>query len=137
MKGMVTGLTAAHLALTIWHGSAHQSLGVQLPPEKTAFVVGVIVMAPIIAALLVWTRYVVAGAWVFCLSMLGSFLFGAYHHYVLLSTDHVHHLPAGSADAHGAFVVSAAVLAVLELACTIYGAFWLGVLRTRRSGPNG
>ena len=45
--------------------------------------------------------------------MLGSLLFGAYHHYVAISPDHVAHLPPG--DAQGLFRVTAQLMVVVEL----------------------
>jgi hypothetical protein len=66
--------------------------------------------------------------------MLGSFLFGVYHHFLVVSEDHVRHLPAGSADVQSAFIVSAAALAVLELVSTVYAAFCLARPGRKRSG---
>ena len=125
-KIVVAGLVAIHLAATLWHGGAHTQLAINLPPEKNVFVYLVILIAPLVAAGLVWTRYFSLGLWVFFLSMLGAFLFGAYHHYVLVSPDNIHHLPTGSPDAHAQFIASAAAIALLELASALYGAFCLG-----------
>ena len=125
-KIVIAGLVAIHLAATLWHGGAHTQLAITLPPEKNAFVYLVILIAPLAAAGLVWTRYFSLGLWVFFLSMLGAFLFGAYHHYMLVSPDNIHHLPAGSPDAHAQFIASAAAIALLELASALYGAFSLG-----------
>ena len=52
-------------------------------------------------------------------SMFGALLFGVYHHFVLVSPDHVSHLPAGAAQ--GLFQVTAAAMAVLELAAVGIG----------------
>lgn len=124
-------LTAIHLAVNLWHGHAHAQLAITLPREKTVFVLVVILIAPVAAASLVWTRHVLVGAGAFFLAMLGALLFGAYHHYVLVSPDNIGHLPGGSASAHSAFIDSAAALALLELASSLYGAFCLGwLLRT-------
>jgi hypothetical protein len=123
----ITGLIALHLAAGIWHGMAHTQLAIVLPFEKTLFVYVVITIAPLLAAGFVWTRYVSIGLWLFFLSMLGAFLFGAYHHYVMVSPDNIAHLPAGSPESHSHFIVSAAVIALLELASALYGAFCLGV----------
>jgi hypothetical membrane protein len=125
MKGTITGLVAVHLGITLWHGNAHQRLGVTLSPEQKLFVYGVIVIAPIVATLLLWLHRETTGAWLFFLSMLGALLFGVYHHYVLVSADNVHYLPAGSAGVRAAFVTSAGALALLELAAVIYGALCL------------
>jgi NADPH:quinone reductase-like Zn-dependent oxidoreductase len=123
---LISALVIVHLVATIWHGDAHQKLSVELEPSKTIFVYAVILIGPVIAALLVWTRFISAGLWVFALSMLGAFLFGAYHHYVLVSPDNIGHLPAVNPDAHSQFINSAAAIALLELAGALTGAFCLG-----------
>jgi hypothetical protein len=124
---LITAFVVVHLAASLWHGGAHTQLAIELPPAKTVFVFVVILIAPIVAALLVWTRYVSIGLWVFLISMLGALLFGAYHHYVLVSPDNIGHLPAGSTESHSQFITSAAVIALLELGSALYGAFCLGV----------
>ena len=121
----ITSLVVVHLVASLWHGSAHTQLGIALPPWKTAFVFVVILIAPIVAAALVWTRYLSAGLWLFFLSMLGALLFGAYHHFVMVSPDNIGHLPTGSPESHSQFITSAAVIALLELAAALYGAFCL------------
>jgi hypothetical protein len=123
---LITALVGFHLVASFWHGSAHAQLAIALPPEKTIFVYVVILIAPIVAAVLVWTRYVSIGLWVFFLSMLAAFLFGAYHHYVLVSPDNIGHLPVGSPESHSQFITSAAIIALLELASALYGAFCVG-----------
>jgi hypothetical protein len=137
MRSVIAGLAVIHLLVTVWHGNAHQALGVLLPPEKMAFVYLVIVVAPVVGGSLVWTRYALAGAWVFALSMLGALLFGAYHHYVSVSPDHISHLPGGSASAQSAFVISAASLALLELAGTVLGVFGIRALKPLRKQTEG
>ena len=124
-KIVIAVLAVLHLGVTLWHGNAHTVLEITLPLAKTAFVVVVIVLAPLVAASLMWTRHAVAGVWLFFVSMLGALLFGVYHHYVLASPDNVGQLPHGSAGAASSFISSAAALAVLELASTIYGALCL------------
>ena len=128
---LITGLVAVHLAASLWHGNAHTRLAIDLPPAKTLFVFIIILIAPIVAAALVWTRYFSIGLWVLFLSMLGSFLFGAYHHYLLVSPDNISHLPAGSPEMHSQFITSAAVIALLELATALYAAYCLGAYRSQ------
>jgi hypothetical protein len=135
MKAVLTGLVAVHLLVTVWHGRAHEALAVTLSPAQNAFVLVVIVLAPILAAILVWTRYLRRGAWVFFVSMLASLFFGVWHHYVLVSADNVHHLPGGGSGAQSSFIQSSAVLALLELVSTLYGAFCL--VRLRATAPPG
>lgn len=129
---LITGLVALHLVATLWHGSAHTALAITLPPEKNLFIYVVILLAPLGAAALVWTRYLTAGLWVFTVSMLGALLFGVYHHYVLVSPDNIGHLPPGSPEAHAQFIDSAALIGLLELASALAGAFCLGAQRARR-----
>lgn len=124
-KLVISALVAVHLAASLWHGSAHTRLAINLPAAKTLFVFIVILIAPIVAALLVWTRYISIGLWVLFLSMLGSFLFGVYHHYLLVSPDNIRHLPAGSPEAHSQFITSAGIIALLELASALYAAYCL------------
>ena len=92
--------------MTLWHGNAHTELAIALSPENNAFVLIVIFIAPLVAASIVWTRFALVGLWMFFLSMLGALLFGAYHHYILVSTDNIGHLPHGSANAHSTFITS-------------------------------
>ncbi len=125
-KIVITGFVAVHLVASLWHGSAHTQLAVALPLEKNIFVYMVILIAPIVAAGLVWTRYISMGLWVFFLSMLGALLFGTYHHYVLVSPDNIGYLPSGTPESHSQFIASAAVIGLLELASALYGAFCLG-----------
>ena len=127
---VITALVAVHLAASLWHGNAHTRLAIYLPPAKTLFVFIVILIAPVVAAALVWTRYFSIGLWVLFLSMLGSFLFGAYHHYLLVSPDNISHLPAGSPEMHSQFITSAGVIASLELTAALYAAYSLGAYRS-------
>ena len=131
---VIAVLVAIHLAVTLWHGNAHTELGIALPPEKNVFVVVVILIAPLVAAALVWTRHTLVGLWLFFLSMLGALLFGAYHHYILVSPDNIGRLPHGGANAHSTFIASAGALALLELASALYGAFCLGSRSARLHG---
>jgi len=131
-KLAVTALAALHLLVTLWHAQAHGELGIGLPPWKLAYVYAVIVIAPPLAAALIWTRFARAGLWIFTLAMVGSLLFASYHHYILVSPDNVAHLPEGSAEARARFVDSAALSALLELGAALCGAFALG--RAARAG---
>jgi hypothetical protein len=121
-----------HLVATLWHGDAHQRLAIDLPPLKDVFVYLVILAAPLVAAVLVWTRRLEAGLLIFTFSMVGALLFGAYHHYVLVSEDNIAHLPDGAAHLHAQFTSSAAAIALLEVAGALVGAFCLGSVRSRR-----
>jgi hypothetical protein len=60
-KIVITGLVIVHLAASLWHGSAHTHLGIELSTEQTLFVYIIVIIAPIVAAILVWTRYLSTG----------------------------------------------------------------------------
>lgn len=123
---VVAALAAVHLVVTLWHSGAHTELAIGLPPLKLAYAYAVIVIAPPVAAALLWTRFARAGLWVFTLAMLGSLLFATYHHYILVSPDNIAHLPEGTPEAHARFVSSAGISALLELASALLGAYLLG-----------
>ena len=130
-KIVIAGLVIVHLAASLWHANAHTHLGIELSTEQTLFVYIIVIIAPVVAAILVWTRYVSMGLWLFFLSMLGSFLFGAYQHYVLVSPDNISHLAPGTPKSHSHFITSADIIALVELASALYGAFCLGTYRAK------
>jgi len=109
----------AHLAVNILHGRAHESLGVGLNTFQNIYVFGVILIAPLIAMLLLWTRYARTGLVLLVISMAGSLIFGAIYHYVVVSPDHVSHLPPG--EAQGMFRITAVLLILTELFGVIVG----------------
>ena len=108
----VTIAVLAHLIVTLLHGQAHTRLGVGLSNWQNFYVLTVIVAAPLLALALSFTRYAKPGLWLLLLSMLGSLIFGAVYHYIIISPDHVAHLPAG--DARGLFRVTAVLLLITE-----------------------
>jgi hypothetical protein len=108
----VTIVVLAHLVINLLHGRAHTDLGVGLTTWQYIFVMTVILLAPLIALVLSWTRYAGAGLWLLFVSMLGSLIFGFCYHYIIISNDHVAHLPAG--DARGMFRMTALLLLITE-----------------------
>jgi hypothetical protein len=60
-------------------------------------------------------------------SMLGSLIFGACYHYVVISPDHVAHLPAG--DARGLFRITALLLLLTEALAVAVAGIALGRIR--------
>ena len=108
----VTIAVLAHLIVTLVHGQAHTSLDVGLSNWQNVYVLAVIVLAPLVALALSFTRYARTGLWLLLASMLGSLIFGAFYHYVIISPDHVAHLPPG--EARGLFRVTAMLLLITE-----------------------
>ena len=112
LSKLLTITVIAHLIVNLLHGRAHTELGVGLTSWQQFYVIAVILLAPLIALVLSWTRYARAGLWLLLASMLGSLIFGACYHYVIVSSDHVAHLPPG--DARGLFRVTALLLLIME-----------------------
>ena len=111
-RAWVTIAVFAHLIVTLLHGQAHTRLGVGLSDWQNVYVLAVILVAPLIAFALSFTRYARAGLWLLLVSMLGSLIFGLFYHYIIISPDHVSHLPAG--EARGLFRFTAVLLLITE-----------------------
>jgi len=109
------------------HGGAHKELGVELNAWQTIYVTVVILVAPLVAAVLLWTQRARLGFLLLVLSMFGSLIFGVYYHYVAVSPDYVSHLPPG--DAQGLFRTTALLLLLTELLGLVAGL--LGLRGTR------
>ncbi|HET9528559.1 MAG TPA: hypothetical protein VFO99_20530 [Pyrinomonadaceae bacterium] len=122
-RAWVAIAVVAHLVVVLFHGQAHARLGVGLSDWQQAYVLAVIVIAPVVALALSFTRYGTAGLWLLLASMLGSLIFGGIYHYLIVSPDHVAHLPPG--DARGAFRFTALLLLVTEVIGVIVAAMML------------
>jgi hypothetical protein len=110
-------IVALHALALIVHSQAHQAVPVPLSVLQNAFAVGVIVIAPILAAALIWRGSPRFGGTLLAAAFFGAFVFGVVNHYVLDSPDNVAQIPAtGWGDA---FTLSAHALAILELAGTV------------------
>ena len=109
---IVTLVVLAHLVVNVLHGQAHTKLAVGLASWQQVYVITVILVAPLVALALSWTRYAKTGAWLLLWSMIGSLIFGIVYHYVIISNDHVAHLPPG--EAGGIFRITALLLAITE-----------------------
>ena len=118
-----TVVVLVHLVINVLHGRAHGELGVGLSAWQNIYVITVILIAPLIALLLLWTRYARLGLLVLVISMAGSLIFGVIYHYVIVSLDHVSHLPPG--DAQGVFRMTALLLVLTELLGLAAGLFAL------------
>ena len=119
-----------HLIVTVLHGHAHTRLGVALSNWQQAYVLAVIVVAPLLALAFSFTRYSHAALRLLLASMLGSLIFGACYHYLIISPDHVAHLPSG--EARGLFRVTALVLLLTET----FGVFVASLILRRVSTQN-
>jgi hypothetical membrane protein len=122
-----TVLVVVHGIVLLLHEIAHRDLGVHLPPSKYVYAYVVIVLAPLLATMMLWTRRSRQGAWILALSMFGSLVFSAYHHFVLISDDHVCYAPQGAWLS--AFRITAVLLALIEAA-----GCWVGVWALKKTG---
>ena len=107
-----TAIVAAHAAVIVVHGIAHQVIPVPTSSVQDAFIAVVIALGPLAAAALLWTRFGRLGAQLLLVSMAGSLAFGLYYHFFAPGPDHVSQVPA---DGWGMlFQASAALLSVTE-----------------------
>ena len=102
----------AHFIVVIYHGKAHTRLGVGLSYWQNLYVLLIIVFAPLLALALSLMRSSKADVWLLLVSMLGSLIFGIFYHYIIISPDHVAHLPPG--EAQGLFRLTALLLLITE-----------------------
>ena len=112
VASVATALVLGHLAVNLLHRLAHIHLRIALTRNQFLFVLVVINLAPVLAAVLLWTPLRRAGAWLLLLSMLGSFAFGAFYHFVAASPDNVLQVAPGVWGSR--FQISAVLLAVVE-----------------------
>ena len=133
MRQIVTLVVLAHLAVNVLHGRAHAQLAVGLSAWQNVYVIGVILVAPLLAMVLIWTKQMRFGLVLLILSMSGALVFGVFFHYINISPDHVSHLPPG--DARGLFRTTALLLGVLELLGVVIGVLALRspVVRRQRT----
>jgi len=119
-KIVCTVAVLVNLIVNMLHGRAHATLGVGLSSWQKVYVGVVILIAPLVAmVVLLWTRYDRLGLWLLVVSMAASLIFGVIYHYVVISPDHVSHLPPG--DAQGMFRTTAMLIILTELFGVIVG----------------
>src|SRR4029077_2615875 len=120
-------VVAIHLLINVVHGVAHRELHVGLSPSGSIFVIAVVLILPLVAMALVWTTKKRIGLILLSLSMLGSLLFGFYHHFLVASPDHVRLQPASAWGI--AFVLTAYGLLITEAIGAYVGIHFLWIAR--------
>jgi hypothetical protein len=119
---------AVHLVLVIVHAAAHGTLNVEPTTTQLSFILVVIMIAPVVAGFLL-SRYGAVGISLFALSMAGSFVFGAYNHFVGHSIDDVSEVAQLQPHIWSAiFRWSAIGLAISEAVGIVVG-IWLLIYR--------
>jgi hypothetical protein len=84
-------------AVNLLHGISHVGQEVSsLQPWQWTYVTYVIFLAPVVAAVLLWSPYRLAGAWLLFGSMAGSFVFDLAYHFLIEGPDNVFTLEPGA-----------------------------------------
>ncbi len=122
-----TAIVVVHGLVNAAHATAHSELGVEMSKWQETFILVVIGLSPLAAAVLLWTAHARLGAVILAGAMAAAFVFGVYYHYVAVSPDHVGHLPPG--DARGLFRASALFVAVTQALGTVVGLWGIRTLR--------
>ena len=125
--GYVTAIIVAHLLLSIAHGLAHLELHVGLVRPDVIFVILVVLLLPLVAMGLVWTAEKRRGLILLSLSMSASLLFGMYHHFMVMSPDHVRSQPPNPWGL--AYVLTAYGLSITEAIGTYLGVHFLWIAK--------
>lgn len=117
-----TAVVVLSTALNLLHTASHAGQHVMdLPGWQLAYITVVIYAAPVVAAVLLWSRYRLAGAWLLAASMAGSFVFGIVLHFLVPGADNVFTQPPGTWRT--AFQLTAVLLASVQVAGGSIG-FW-------------
>ena len=111
-------LILIHLVVSILHGWAHQGAMVTLTTFGNIYVGVVITLMPVVAAVFLFTRKQKIGSLLLALSMLGSFIFGFWYHFLSQTNDNVTQVHG---PWHSTFLWTAIALAVIELAGAVVG----------------
>jgi hypothetical protein len=109
----VSAIVLIHLFFNVAHGLAHRELAVGLTTVGSVCVLAVILLCPLLAMALTWTERRQLGLFLLSASMFASLVFGAYHHFFVVSPDHVRIQPRNSWG--DVFVFTAYGLLVSEL----------------------
>jgi hypothetical protein len=84
-----TLIVLTHMIVLFGHGAAHSHLQIEPSPWQHIFIAIVIFATPVLAALLLWTRWQRTGMTLLGVSLGGSLLFGLYYHFVVDGVDSV------------------------------------------------
>lgn len=124
-----------HLLVSLGHGVPHAAIPVPLTPAQQAFVWVVIVLGPVAGFALAWYGRVTVGAALYAATMLGAFVFGVYHHFLVANPDNVAAVPAGLW--HGPFVWTAVLVTISEAAGVVVGVWLWSAAREGRERVDG
>jgi hypothetical protein len=107
-----------HLLVNIAHGAAHTNLHIEMNAWQSVYILLVILVLPLVAAVLTWRRSRL-GFPLLLGSMLGALIFGAYYHFIAAGADNVASLAPHTWALP--FQVTAVLLALTEAAGVVVG----------------
>ena len=134
MKRIALAIVAIHFVVVVLHSIAHQLLSVNASPAQLAFIVPVIIVAPVVAGVML-PKFEKFGTVLLTASMIGSFIFGVYYHFIAETIDHVAHV--AQLEPHRwsqMFVATSYLLAISELLGAVVGLMLLRTSTTARRG---
>ena len=134
-KRIALVIVALHFLVVVLHSVAHEVLAVKASPAQLAFIFPVIIIAPVVAGLML-LKFEKAGMVLLSVSMIGSFVFGVYYHFMADTIDHVAHV--ARLEPHfwsQMFLTTSYLLAISEMLGAAVGVIWL--LRTSTTGSRG
>lgn len=133
-KVAVYGTLAVVLATFahVLHGISHIEHQVPLAAWQWAYV---IFLAPVLAAVLLWTRLQRMGVWLLLASMSGALIFGLAFHFLVSGSDNVFTLNPGAG--REAFRFSAVLVALTEALGCVAGGWALSSLPRSAEGAAG
>lgn len=92
-----TAMVVLATAVNLLHGVSHVGQEVlSLQAWQWAYVTCVIFLAPVVAAVLLWSRFRLAGAWLLLGSMAGSLVFDLAYHFLIEGPDNIFTLKPGA-----------------------------------------
>ena len=125
LKRIALAVVAIHFLVVVLHSIAHQLLSVNASPAQLAFIVPVIIVAPVVAGVMLpkFERFAIV---LLTASMIGSFVFGVYYHLIADTIDHVAHVAQLEPRFWSQmFVATSYLLAISELLGAIVGVLLL------------
>jgi hypothetical protein len=133
LKLAALGLIAIHFVVVLLHSFAHQSLSVNASPAQLAFIFPVIIVAPVVAGLML-PKFEKFGTVLLIASMIGSFMFGVYYHFIAETIDHVAHVAQLQPHRWSQmFVATSYLLAISELLAAVVGVLLLRAKPAKRA----
>ncbi len=124
-----------HFVVVVLHSIAHQLLSVNASPAQLAFIFPVIILAPVVAGVML-PKFEKFGTVLLTASMIGSFVFGVYYHFIAETIDHVTHVAQLKPHFWSQmFLATSYLLAISELLGAIVGLLLL--MRASTTAPRG